>query len=237
MSAAALSAVIVSDDEGGGCFGKRQSGADLDSGVKGSNNASPRASFSEKEEEPTLSIITLAELGPRESWKKAGEGGFGIAYHTVFAGKGVIVKCLSAAGLEEETRSAAASPTKTGLFAGEIKNTAYIQGTEGVVKAYGAGFDEKGNAFLVLERIDFVLGDYLAKPGDPLPRWMDSLRFNRICIENNIAGAGRCFCFNDMDVSLRLGCGCGRSLLALHLAYTYNAHIVPTQAPNLTQPG
>ena len=169
MSAAALSAVIVSDDEGGGCFGKRQSGAgldsaaDLDSVVKGSNTSSPRASFSEKQK-PTLPTISLDELGPRESWIMQGKGGFGYAYLTSFKGHEVIVKMLSSDGLKEEARSAAASPTGTGLFAGEIETTTFLQGTKGVVKAYGAGVDEEGSSFLVLERIDFVVGKFLGKP-------------------------------------------------------------------------
>ena len=126
-------------------------------------SSSSRASWSDVEE-PTLPTILLKELAPLESWTFVGQGKFGIVFGTVFEGKEVVVKKLNEEGRKMEMITAAASPTGIGLFAGEIKVTTYIQGTEGVVKAYGTGVDEEGNAFLVLGRVDFVIGGFLAKP-------------------------------------------------------------------------
>ena len=126
-------------------------------------SSSSRASW-RAVEEPTLRTILLKELGPLESWTFVGQGKFGIVFGTVFEGKEVVVKKLNEEGRKMEMITAAASPTGIGLFAGEIKVTTYIQGTKGVVKAYGTGVDEEGNAFLVLGRVDFVIGGFLAKP-------------------------------------------------------------------------
>ena len=69
-------------------------------------------------------------------------GAFGDLYASVYQGKEVIVKML-----KEQHR---AVPSRVAGFAKEVRITGLVQGVAGVVNAYGSGYDQNGNEFLVL---------------------------------------------------------------------------------------
>ena len=107
-------------------------------------------------EEGPLTLINYVDLcAPLQHWvplEQSRLGAFGDLYASVYFGKEVIVKML-----KEQHRSV---PSRVADFAKEVRITGLVQGVAGVVNAYGSGYDQNGNEFLVLQMVNYIAADY-----------------------------------------------------------------------------
>jgi hypothetical protein len=103
-------------------------------------------------------------------------------------------------------------------------------GHSGFVKAYGKGVDDEGNAFLVLEVVDIVVGTYLGKPlsekkqYDSDKRKTDSDKFIFLCATSTDIEVHCCSLTKKLDCALEIGLKCGRPTMLSHPDNASQAH-------------
>ena len=205
---------------GTACSDLHNGDTDRDRTASGNQRISEnKGRYSSDAEVPTLQTITISELSPKVEWKFVAKGGFGAVFKAMYKDTQVVVKQLLK--LDDESKT---------LFEKELWTTTFIQGIPGVVKAYGKGVDDEGNAFLVLEVVDIVIGKFLGKPlsdkkqYDADNRQTDSDKFISLCVNETDIEVHCCSLTKKLDCALEIGLKCGRPTMLLHPDNASQAH-------------